>query len=175
MDSTVDTVDTVETVDWFDSTVGPLTGGANSGSLSLCAPPNLTRCHFCLLAGHRLEIRSFVCVARLCYMLYEAEHIYLQWCCLLKSGNLRKHFLVLKSETQLTKQINRIGLKTNSRHIGEKIVENEKLVKNSSLKTVLMSPTVKGVTFMTKCSARDEGDVAIDTIESRTLKTLSQL
>ena len=63
-------------------------------------------------------------------MLYEAEHIYLQWCCLLKRGNLRKHYLVLKSETQLTKQrINRIGLKTNSRHIGEKIVENEKLVK----------------------------------------------
>ena len=104
-------------------------------------------------------------------MLCEAQHIYLQWCCLLKRGNIRKHFLVLKSETQLTKQINRIGLKTNSRHIGEKIVENEKLVKNSSLKTVLMSPTVKGVTFMTKRSARDEGDVAIDTIESRTLQT----
>ena len=104
-------------------------------------------------------------------MLCEAEHVYLQWCCLLKRGNLRKHFLVLKSETQLTKQINRIGLKTNSRHIGEKIVENEKLVKLKFENCVLMNPTVKGVTFMTKCSARDEGDVAIDTIESRTLQT----
>ena len=43
--------------------------------------------------------------------------------------SFRKHFLVLKSETQLTKQINRVGLKNNSIHIGEKIVENEKLVK----------------------------------------------